>query len=89
MIFNPFALPDGPRRLLFRDYKYPSEYNTYLHNGLPPGPINNPGRASILAAVMPREVEYLYFVADGEGGHVFTHTFNEHTDAIKEIRSGD
>ena len=84
-----YALPDGPRRLLFRDYRYPSAYNTYLHKGLPPGPINNPGRASILAAVMPREVGYLYFVADGEGGHVFTHTFREHNEAIKEIRSSD
>ena len=84
-----YAIPDGPRRLLFRDYKYPSAYNTYLHKGLPPGPVNNPGRAAIMAAVMPGEVEYLYFVADGEGGHVFTHTYDEHTRAIREIRFGD
>ncbi|MCH8328698.1 MAG: endolytic transglycosylase MltG, partial [Candidatus Marinimicrobia bacterium] len=57
--------------------------------GLPPGPINNPGRASILAAVMPSDVDYLYFVANGEGGHVFTQTFGEHTKAIKKIRSDD
>ena len=84
-----YALPDGPRRLFFRDYKYPSAYNTYLHKGLPPGPINNPGRASILAAVMPSDVDYLYFVANGAGGHVFTQTFAEHTKAIRRIRSGD
>ncbi|MCH7574795.1 MAG: endolytic transglycosylase MltG [Candidatus Marinimicrobia bacterium] len=84
-----YALPDGPRRLFFRDYKYPSAYNTYLHKGLPPGPINNPGRASILAAVMPSDVDYLYFVANGEGGHIFTQTFDEHTKAIRRIRSGD
>lgn len=81
-----YAIPDGPRRLLFRDYEYPSEYNTYLHKGLPPGPVNNPGRASILAAVDPKPVDYLYFVASGDGGHVFTHTFEEHKRAISSIR---
>lgn len=81
-----YAIPDGPRRLLFRDYKYPSPYNTYLHRGLPPGPINNPGRASIEAAVNPSDVDYLYFVANGLGGHIFTSTNDEHNQAIKDIR---
>jgi UPF0755 protein len=81
-----YALPGEPRRLLYSDYEYPSEYNTYLHPGLPPGPVNNPGLASIMAAVAPAEVDYLYFVADGQGGHVFSHTLDEHNQTVQELR---
>ncbi len=81
-----FAIPDGPRRLYYRDYKFPSEYNTYLHKGLPPGPVNSPGHASIVAAVNPLDVDYLYFVADVGGYHVFTRTLKEHNRAIRDVR---
>jgi UPF0755 protein len=54
-------------------------YNTYRHAGLPPGPISNPGRASLEAAMEPAQSEYLYFVAKDERTHVFSKTFEEHT----------
>ncbi len=78
-----YALPGEPRRLFYKDYDYDSPYNTYRHSGLPPGPINSPGRASIVAALFPADVDYLYFVATGEGGHVFTHSLQEHAAAKK------
>lgn len=81
-----FALPDGPRRLFNKDYAYPSPYNTYLHRGLPPGPIGSPGKASLEAAVAPADVEYLYFVAKGDGSHVFTRTSSEHGAAKRLTR---
>lgn len=81
-----YAISDGPRRLYYRDYKYASDYNTYLHKGLPPTPINSPGYASIIAAVNPEKVDYLYFVANGEGQHVFTRSFTEHKEVINDIR---
>jgi UPF0755 protein len=81
-----YSIPDGPRRLFFRDYKIISPYNTYLNYGLPPGPINNPGLKSILAAIDPEEHGYLFFVADGTGGHFFTTTFSDHKKAIQDIR---
>ena len=81
-----YAIPDGPRRLLYRDYEFPSPYNTYLHSGLPPGPVNNPGLASILAAVSPAKVEYLYFVANDQGRHIFTTNLEEHDRVVQELR---
>ena len=82
-----YALPGEPRRLFYKDYDYDSPYNTYRHSGLPPGPINSPGRASIEAALFPADVDYLYFVATGEGGHVFTHSLQEHAAAKKRTAS--
>lgn len=78
-----YALPGEPRRLFYKDYTYDSPYNTYRHAGLPPGPINSPGRASIEAALFPADIDYLYFVATGEGGHIFTRTLQEHATAKK------
>ncbi len=83
------SLKTGRRkpRLFIRDYAFASPYNTYLHSGLPPGPVNSPSRRSIEAALYPAEVRYLYFVADSTGRHVFSRTYNEHLRAIRKIRA--
>jgi len=79
-----YAIPNGPkRRLVYSDLKYPSPYNTYLHRGLPPGPINNPGLSSIIAAIEPEDNDYLYFVAKGDGSHRFAETYKEHKENIR------
>ncbi|MDI6739294.1 MAG: endolytic transglycosylase MltG [Candidatus Edwardsbacteria bacterium] len=68
-------------RLTFNDLKRSSPYNTYLHPGLPPGPVCNPGKKSIEAAIFPASTSYLYFVSRGDGGHVFSKTLEEHARA--------
>ena len=70
-------------RLLTRDLEFPSPYNTYLHAGLPPGPICSPGRSSLEAALFPADEPYLYFVAKGDGSHRFSRTFGEHQKAVQ------
>jgi len=74
-----YILKDPPRRLLYKDLRIDSPYNTYMYYGLPPGPINNPGKNSILAAIFPADTKYLYFVARGDGRHTFTRTAAEHS----------
>ena len=64
------------------DYTYASPYNTYMNDGLPPGPICNPGLTALKAAVSPAKSDFLYFVADSTGGHTFTRTYEEHLQAI-------
>lgn len=81
-----YIVPDGPRRLTYRDLEISSPYNTYRSYGLPPGPVNNPGRMSLRAALYPARHEYLFFVADGSGGHIFTKTFAEHKRAVRDFR---
>ena len=66
------------RALTRSDLKTDNPYNTYLNKGLPPGPIANPGRASIEAVMHPLETEELYFVADGNGGHAFATNLRQH-----------
>ena len=81
-----YILEDGPRRLLNRDLKIVSPYNTYLNKGLPPGPINNPGIESIKAALFPTESDYLYFVARGDGYHTFSKTEKQHNKAKRDFQ---
>ena len=64
----------------------PSPYNTYLHRGLPPGPIANPGKSSLAAALHPDAGDYLYFVANPDGGHTFSRTLAEHNRAVSLYR---
>lgn len=75
---------DRPLRL--KDLKYDSPYNTYVYQGLPPGPICNPGRASLQAALHPAEADFLFFVRSREGGHVFSRTMREHAAAVRDWR---
>jgi UPF0755 protein len=65
-------------RLEAASLPFDSPYNTYRHAGLPPGPIANPGNASLKATLDPRETDYLYFVANTEGGHFFSRSLAEH-----------
>lgn len=81
-----YILPGGWRRLTFKDLEMDSPYNTYKYFGLPPGPINSPGEAAILAALNPEKNNYLYFVADGTGGHLFSKTLREHNNNVKKYR---
>ena len=74
------------RALTRTDLKTPTPYNTYTINGLPPGPIANPGRAAIEAVLNPLETDELYFVADGTGGHVFAKTLDEHNRNVRKWR---
>jgi UPF0755 protein len=65
-----------------RDMSWDNPYNTYRYSGLPPGPIANPGRDSIEAALYPADVDYLYFVSKKDGTHHFSRTFREHLNAV-------
>jgi len=73
-----------PRRITEEDTRIIDTYNTYMHKGLPPGPICNPGISSINAALYPERTDYYFFVARGDGSHVFSKTYEEHRAAILE-----
>jgi len=81
-----YALGNPERKLTKLDLKLKSPYNTYVKKGLPPGPICNPGLASLTAAVRPEETSYMYFVAVGDGKHTFSKTLKEHLRKKRERR---
>jgi UPF0755 protein len=64
---------------MLQDMRFRSPYNTYRYPGLPPGPIGNPGEASLRAALAPAKTDYFYFVANTRGGHFFSATLAEHS----------
>ena len=82
VIYGATNLTDRIRQ---KHLKEDHPYNTYVHKGLPPTPIANPGRASIFAAANPAQTEALFFVVDGQGGHVFSTTYAEHKRHVAEM----
>ena len=81
-----YIIKDGPRRLLNRDLRIKSPYNTYMYKGLPPGPISSPGTQSLHAALNPQINDYLYFVAKGDGYHTFSRNEKEHERAKRAFQ---
>jgi UPF0755 protein len=73
-------------RLRTRDLMLDTPYNTYLYGGLPPGPIANPGKGSLEAALFPEDVDYLYFVSKNDGSHHFSRSFREHQNAVNKYQ---
>jgi len=74
------------RSILKSEIEQPTAYNTYVIQGLPPGPIANPGRAALEAVANPARTKELYFVADGTGGHTFSETLDQHQRAVTRLR---
>jgi UPF0755 protein len=81
-----YALGMHKTRVMYKDLKVKSPYNTYRNRGLPPGPIASPGFQSIMAALHPSRTNYLYYVATGKGDHIFSETYKEHVNAKKKVR---
>jgi UPF0755 protein len=75
------------RPIMKSEIEQPTPYNTYVITGLPPGPITNPGRASLEAAANPARTRELYFVADGTGGHAFAETYEQHQKNVARLRA--
>jgi UPF0755 protein len=74
------------RPILRSEIEQPTPYNTYVIDGLPPGPIANPGRAALEAVANPARTKELYFVADGTGGHAFSETLDQHQKNVARLR---
>jgi UPF0755 protein len=75
------------RPIMKSEIEQPTPYNTYVIDGLPPGPICNPGRASLDAAANPARTREIYFVADGSGGHVFAESYDQHQKNVARLRA--
>lgn len=76
--FALIQLEGSKRRLYFRDYRLDHPYNTYLRGGLPPGPVTNPSKDAIRSVLSPESHRYFYFVARGDGSHIFSRSLAEH-----------
>ncbi len=83
-----YGLADFNGNLTRKDLQTPTPYNTYLINGLPPGPIANPGRAAIVAVLQPAPASYLYFVSKNDGTHYFSNDLAEHNRAVLKYQKG-
>ena len=81
-----YALGTNKKRLTYADLEVDSPFNTYRYQGLPPSPISNPGRTALLSVLYPEETEYLYFVARGDGTHIFSRTNREHERAKRQVK---
>jgi UPF0755 protein len=81
-----YMIEDGPRRIFYADLRQDNPYNTYRRAGLPPGPVNNPGHAAILAALQPEKHTYLFFVANRRWGHWFATNFRDHQRNVRKYR---
>jgi UPF0755 protein len=81
-----YSLSRFSGRLTKANLQAPSPYNTYLNHGLPPGPIANPGRASIEAALHPASSRYLYFVSKNDGTHAFSNSLREHEAMVRKYQ---
>jgi UPF0755 protein len=81
-----YALGQWTSRLLYKDLEVDSPYNTYRHKGLPPGPIGNPGVAALEAAVHPAQTDMLFFVAQGDGTHRFSKSYEDHLNVQRKKR---
>ena len=84
-----YGLNNFNGNLTKKDLRTDHLYNTYTRSGLPVGPIANPGEASLMAALYPAEVSYLYFVAKGDGTHVFSNTLVQHNKAVAIYQLGE
>jgi UPF0755 protein len=81
-----YGMKDFSGNLTRKDLRSASPYNTYMHHGLPPGPIANPGREAIKAVINPAETDYLYFVSKNDGSHHFSCTLDEHNRAVNQYQ---
>jgi len=82
-----YGVKSSKTKIINSDLKKNTPYNTYVIKGLPPGPIASPGLKSIMAALSPAEVPYIYFVARGDGTHIFTSSLAAHNVAIRKVRA--
>jgi len=81
-----YGIPDFNGNLTRENLQTPSPYNTYVNFGLPPGPIANPGESAIKAALYPAQTPFIFFVANGQGGHVFATTLQEHNENVRKYQ---
>lgn len=81
-----YGIEDFSGDLTRKDLRGSSPYNTYMHHGLPPGPIANPGREALKAVIDPAETDYLYFVSKNDGSHHFSSTLKEHNRAVYQYQ---
>jgi UPF0755 protein len=82
-----YGVKSAKQKILKKDLLNKTDYNTYVIEGLPPGPIASPGLKSIVAALYPANVPYFYFVSKRDGTHHFSETLEEHLDAIRKVKA--